>query len=261
MKPPVYSEALRDALSAQGIRSRIENEMQDLLSEPLSECLLDFLKLACREHEPEAWGRTVSLLGDLGGDSSEEAIRRVVDALLEYLEKVKGWLAGESDTEADIAAILKNIMRFVGEDEFKAAHPQYLQGNWYEELGTQFTAVLAEARKGRDWSDAIDEVEGIDSVPIMTTHKSKGLEYHTVIFVGLEDGAHFDYANKPKDETCGFFVAFSRAMKRVVFTFSGARPKKVGGYKSAQSRHSLKPLYDLLKKAGVDVEDGEDATP
>src|SRR5262249_48494866 len=103
-------------------------------------------------------------------------MRRVVDALLEYLQKVKSWLAAESTSEKDIAAIFKNIMRFVGEDDFKAANPQYLQGNWYEELGKQITSVLVETRKGRDWSGAIDEVEGIDSMPIMTTHKSKGLE-------------------------------------------------------------------------------------
>jgi superfamily I DNA/RNA helicase len=259
MKPPVYSEALRDALAAVGIRSRIENEMQDLLSEPLAECLLDILKLACREHEPEAWGRTVALLDELIADSSEEAMRRVVDSLLEFLAEARARLAGKSSSQEDIESILQEIMRFVGEADFKAANPQYLQGEWYAVLIKQLTNALTDARNGRDWPETIDEVEGVDSVPIMTTHKSKGLEYHTVIFVGLEDDAHFDFANKPKDETCGFFVALSRAMRRVIFTFSGARPKRLGGNKAEQSRDSLAPLYELLENAGVDVEDGASA--
>jgi len=260
-KPPVYSEALRDALSAVGIRSRIENEMQDLLAEPLSECLLDFLKLACREREPESWGRTCALLGELGGDPSENAMRRIIDSLLEYLEKLRASLAGKSASEADIEPILENIMRFVGEDDFKVAHPQYLQGDWYAQIFKTLVKSLSQARDSRDWRGTLDEVEGVDSVPIMTTHKSKGLEYHTVIFVGLEDSAHWTFADNQKEETCGFFVAFSRAMKRVVFTFSGARPTGRGGNRVGQVRVTVKPLYDLLGSAGVEIEAGEEADP
>ena len=32
-------------------------------------------------------------------------------------------------------------------------------------------------------------IEGVDQVPLMTVHKSKGLEFHTMIFVGLDDEA------------------------------------------------------------------------
>ena len=54
----------------------------------------------------------------------------------------------------------------------------------------------------------------------MTMHKSKGLEFHTVIFVGLENSALWGYQNSPDEETCGFFVAFSRAKQRIIFTAS-----------------------------------------
>ena len=66
MKPPLYTEKLREALLTKpSVRSRIESEMQDLLAEPLTECVLDFLKLGCRDREPVSWGRTVSLLSEL----------------------------------------------------------------------------------------------------------------------------------------------------------------------------------------------------
>lgn len=75
----------------------------------------------------------------------------------------------------------------------------------------------------------------------MTVHKSKGLEYHTVIFMGLEDSAWFNFQRQSDEETAGFFVAFTRAKQRVIFTYCSARG----------SRAQIAPLYDLLKKAGV----------
>ena len=54
----------------------------------------------------------------------------------------------------------------------------------------------------------------------MTIHKSKGLEYHTVIFVGLHQNAFWGYRNNQEEETNAFFVALSRARERVFFTRS-----------------------------------------
>lgn len=75
----------------------------------------------------------------------------------------------------------------------------------------------------------------------MTIHKSKGLEYHTVIFVGLDDDAWWSFAKDTVEGTAGFFVAFTRAKQRVVFTYCSTRGqrKKIGA------------LYGLLAAAGV----------
>jgi superfamily I DNA/RNA helicase len=75
----------------------------------------------------------------------------------------------------------------------------------------------------------------------MTIHKSKGLEYHTVMFVGLDDGAWFAFQSQTKEEMCGFFVAFTRAKQRVIFSYCAARGR----------RTAIAPLYTLLKGAGV----------
>jgi superfamily I DNA/RNA helicase len=255
MKPPIYTECLRGALAKVGVRSRIENELQDLLSEPLSECLLDLLRLTVKSTAQESWGRMVGLLGDLTGDDSESAMRKVVDSLLTFADTLRETLEGPSTIEEEITAILKGMMAFVGEDEYRTANPQYLQGDWYATVLKDLSQALSEARFEREWSEAIDEVEGIDSVPIMTTHKSKGLEYHTVVFVGLEDDAHFSFRGNQTEETCGFFVALSRAERRVIFTFSGVRPTRRGGLQATQVRSMLQPLYELLSNAGVEVEE------
>jgi DNA helicase-2/ATP-dependent DNA helicase PcrA len=251
MRPADYTARLKSALARQGVLSRVENELQDLLAEPLSEAVLDVLKLASRPSAPESWRRTVDLLRTLRKEEEESAIRRMIDELMEQIRRVKASLAGASSSAADVETLLKNIMRFLGIAEFQDLHPQYLQGTWYDSRMADLVKVLSEARQDRDWAGTLDEIEGVASIPIMTTHKSKGLEYHTVVFVGLEDGAHFNFARNPDEETCGFFVALSRAKKRVVFTFSRVRPV---GRSSSQSRAEIDAMYKLLAAAGVHVE-------
>jgi superfamily I DNA/RNA helicase len=75
----------------------------------------------------------------------------------------------------------------------------------------------------------------------MTIHKSKGLEYHTVIFVGLHQNAFWGYRNNQEEETNAFFVALSRARERVYFT----RSKQSGDTRQIQG------LIDLLAGANV----------
>jgi superfamily I DNA/RNA helicase len=93
----------------------------------------------------------------------------------------------------------------------------------------------------KDWACALDVYEGVRAIPLMTVHKSKGLEYHTVIFVGLDDGAWFNFQKQSHEETAGFFVAFARAKQRVIFTYCSAR----------EMRAQIAPLNELLEKTGV----------
>ncbi|WP_291170435.1 3'-5' exonuclease [Gimesia sp.] len=89
-----------------------------------------------------------------------------------------------------------------------------------------------------------------DIIPAMTVHKSKGLEFHTVVFLGLEDSQLWNFARQSEEEIRGFFVAFSRAIHRVIFTFSDKRDGKYGR-PERQSQRKIKDLYSLLQKAGV----------
>ncbi len=86
----------------------------------------------------------------------------------------------------------------------------------------------------------------------MTIHKSKGLEYNTIIFIGLEDGAFWSFRKQPEEDTCAFFVAFSRAKARVVFTFCESRPNN----RHPGSRSDINSLYSMLYESKlVEVHD------
>ncbi len=75
----------------------------------------------------------------------------------------------------------------------------------------------------------------------MTVHKSKGLEYDTVLFVGLDDKMWWSHSPDNPEGLATFFVALSRAKQRAIFTFCRARGK----------RDKVADLYKLLRDAGV----------
>jgi superfamily I DNA/RNA helicase len=89
----------------------------------------------------------------------------------------------------------------------------------------------------------MEGVEGRGQVRLMTVHKSKGLEYHTVIFVGLHQEQFWGYNRNPDEETNTFFVALSRARERIYFTRSieGGGVERIAG------------LINLLQKAKVPI--------
>ena len=58
------------------------------------------------------------------------------------------------------------------------------------------------------------------AVRLLTIHKSKGLEFDTVIILGVESQSFW---GKPDDERCSFFVGISRAKKRLILTVSDRR--------------------------------------
>ena len=75
----------------------------------------------------------------------------------------------------------------------------------------------------------------------MTIHKSKGLEFDTVIFIGLDDNAWWSHQPGNAESMATFFVALSRAKQRAVFSFCSERGE----------RQKLLDIYALLEKSGV----------
>lgn len=145
-------------------------------------------------------------------------------------------------SKAVARSIVDDILAFVGRERLIAVHPAYGQGGWLDKvLDAAAVHLLASSAGGIDWPSALDAYEGVHAIPLMTIHKSKGLEYHSVIFVGLDDGAWWSFANDQIEATAGFFVAFTRAKQRVFFTYCARR----GG------RPKIATLYGLLGKAGV----------
>ena len=78
------------------------------------------------------------------------------------------------------------------------------------------------------WLEVLDQFEGVGQVPLMTIHKSKGLEFHTVVFHGLDDRTWWSLTVDRPEELRAFFVAFTRAKQRAFFTLCHSRGRVVG---------------------------------
>lgn len=145
---------------------------------------------------------------------------------------------------------LNSIIDFFGIGNIKAKFPAYKQGTYFMNVINQFESLFFEEYVAAHgvWNLAIENFRGDHSVPIMTIHKSKGLEYNAVYFIGLEDSAFWNFRNQPDEDRCTFFVALSRAKASVTFTFC----KKRSGMKCPMQRHNaINEFFDLLQRPGI----------
>ncbi len=253
-RPADYTELLRDLLQGK-VEARIESELQDLLAEPVTPLVLAMLRLATQAQAGDARTIILDFLSDSGGIEYQAGARHDERRLSTAAKSLREEILKAAKDEAGATKVVERIVQFLTHEALAAAYPQYGQGTFLSDTLSQLAKALAGYLEDREWSDALDGLEGADSVPIMTMHKSKGLEYHTVVFVGLEDSALWGFKNSEAEETRGFFVAFSRAKTRVLFTFCRERPRAPGRAPEAQARTTIGRLYELLKQAGVHPED------
>jgi DNA helicase-2/ATP-dependent DNA helicase PcrA len=253
-----YGTEIMTRLETFGLRARVESELQDLLAEPVTDICLSMLRLACGVRDPVAWQQMVDLLMGLrgvydGDDSEIGAIEQDLQRFIQHLGKAVPSLEAESSA-GKIKCVLEDILQFLGTDQFKIVYPQYSQGKYLSETVERVSSHLhCYLDTSGLMTDAIDALSGKDTVPILTIHKSKGLEYDTIFFIGLDDGAFWNFDSQQEEETCAFFVAFSRAKQRVYFTFSETR--NFGRTLRVESRDKVRTLYDLLEQAGAEIVD------
>lgn len=249
-KAPDYAAVLEPAFNAAGIPLRNEAGtvgavmLQELLAEEASELAIAILRLAMTNRAGRYWTECQEALAALQGITPDDEVAqsRVARELDAYALNLSKTHPTPPRSKAAARAIIDDIISFVGRGRLIAAHPAYGQGGWLEKvLDAAAVHLSASSASGGDWSTALDAYEGVHAIPLMTIHKSKGLEYHSVIFVGLDDGAWWSFANDQIEATAGFFVAFTRAKQRVVFTYCARRG----------ARSKIAALYGLLEKAGV----------
>ncbi|MBX9757061.1 MAG: ATP-dependent helicase [Pseudomonadaceae bacterium] len=247
-----YAEVLEPAFAAEGLSLRNEAGivgtimLQELLAEEVSTLLVSLFRLAMTPRAGRYWSDCQTWLASLRGvafddEGAQANLSRELDV---YAIKLEATCPKPPKTIEAARALVDDVLDFVGRERLVSMHPAYGQGTWLEKvLDATATHLLASSIHSADWSSALDMYEGVHAIPLMTIHKSKGLEYHTVIFVGLDDGAWWSFSNDEIEATAGFFVAFTRAKQRVIFTYCARRG----------ARTKIATLYLLLSKAGVRI--------
>lgn len=250
--PQNYAPAIIAELEKHGVRARIENEYQDLIKEPIIDLLIKFLLCANNRKHPNEWNFIEESLVELwgigesqGNDAYDEMQRKLVALADSVKAKVKQGINGVQWNDT-----LEAIIGFFNIERIKAKFPAYKQGTYLDDLIGKFEGFFFDEYVAAcgDWDRAIENFCVEHSIPIMTIHKSKGLEYTAVYFVGLEDSAFWNFRNQPDEDRCTFFVALSRAKESVTFTFC----KRRTAIRNPMQQHKeINEFFDLLQRPGV----------
>jgi len=78
------------------------------------------------------------------------------------------------------------ILAFIGEKNIKQAVPAYQADEEYNRVLEGLNLLLEESlANAKSWLEVLDKFMGKNQGQLLSIHKSKGLEYHTVFVLGL----------------------------------------------------------------------------
>lgn len=224
-----------------------EIAIQELLAEDLTEIVLPLMRLGTGKRSPDAWNAAQEELQalfaiDLGDERAQERLQRNIE---EFSSALRAAMRDNEPTGDSAAEMFGIALEFVGVDRLRQAFPAYRREADLERVRTGFVTLLSECAEAVDsWGDALDRFEGIGQVPLMTIHKSKGLEFHTMIFFGLDAQSWWSLSPGREEELNSFFVAITRAMQRAFFAYCRERGQAIAW------------LEDMLLPAGLERVDG-----
>ena len=251
MRADNVEEDFKEAFSENGLvlRNVARNvsgvAIQDILTEDLTRAVLPILRLGAKAKAPDVWQVAIETLRALRAIEDENVLGG--ESIRTDLEACIGSIRAEMQAAPDAdrcARVFDLALDCLDERSVRNASPNYTRDLDYNRIKIAFLALLQENANGAtDWNAALDRFEGVDQVPLMTVHKSKGLEFHTIIFLGL-DGQSWWSLKPNSDEMKSFFVAFTRAMQRAFFTRCGERGR------------SIVWLERILAPAGVETLNG-----
>ncbi len=247
-----FEERFRTALGSHGIRVRNDDSMvgkirlQDLLKDDISRLLLGILRLAAAAGgQPAVWLDACAMMMRIRGVNAadELASRAVTDDLAVFVRHLRDWLADTPLSVDTVTEAISQVGDFVGFDNVRRELATHQRVEDVQVIIDAFVARMsAVAAMTASWWDALEQYESANAVPLLTVHRSKGLEYHTVFFLGLDGDQWWAHAKDTSESTSAFFVGLSRAAQRTIFTSCNQRG----------NRAKIADLYAILAQAGVE---------
>lgn len=235
----LYCQKLRAALDARGVPFRDEDEDQNLASEPVANLIVDFLLVAAGQRQPAPYRRLLDLVV-FGRGLDPEREYQMRSRWDRFVAGVRQRIAiGETDLADldDLQTIVNELLDIVGRDAVVGLSPAYAQGDF---LQLQIEATTGRAHVllsgGGDAAAALASFSGDRAVRIMSIHKSKGLEFDTVVVLGVEKQTFWGEAEA---ERSAYFVGISRAKRRLILTVCEHREPPDGAkyWKVARTEH------------------------
>ncbi|MEV0623693.1 3'-5' exonuclease [Nonomuraea sp. NPDC050404] len=233
-------------LAQHGIRLRNDDanvgkmKLQNLLKNEVARLVIGLLRLAATPTGlPQVWMNVTTAMGHIRGATGDEtALRTLSDELTGLIVALRSWLNEHPPSQAHLTEALERVVAGVSFD----ALSRYNRDRDLPQILESVHARLQQVSGPALWPALLEEYEAADAVSLLTVHRSKGLEYHTVFFLGLDEEQWWAHTRDVQGSTSTFFVGLSRAAQRLVFT-STSPTARAGG---------IADLYELLDQAGVD---------
>ena len=239
-QPDLYGEELTEELERINIPYRDEQKLQDLSAEPVAKLIVDYLSVLYGQREPEAWCRLMNQLTPFGDDDDSRQ-HNSVNYLQNFIQEQRRILRSNTSKEESVTSYWDFACRFlreVGLETLSSLSHDYESKDRLRQIATDTRTRINELLEGgHSVLDALKLFSNDNAVRIMTIHKSKGLEFDTVILLGVE--AQTFWAEK-NEERRGFFVGVSRAKRRLILTVSNRRqrPQNANKWYERRTPHS-----------------------
>ena len=135
----------------------------------------------------------------------------------------------------DLKALTVALVDVVGRDSLVALSPDYQHGDRLDQLINQTLEHAHLLLQGHvATATALASFSGDNAVRIMSVHKSKGLEFDTVVILGVEKETFW---SDPSAERAAYFVGISRAKRRLLLTACRQRQRPSGANRWTSKRN------------------------
>lgn len=245
-----YSSKLIAILGSKGFKARIENEYQELLKDPTCNLLLDLISCSQGKRDPLIWENISNFYGNINGidESTDElTVAKSYKEIDNIISEIASLISNPIPNQDAMLNLIDCIIEKIGDIKIISNFSIYNGKNDLAIIINKFSELLYKeySQSQGEWVDIVSNFRGENSIPIMTIHKSKGLEYEVVYFLGLEDSAFWNFNNQPEEDKSAFFVALSRAKTHLIFTYCKVRNNR------SQNNRDINEIYSLLYKSGL----------
>lgn len=248
-----YSIELISILNGKGIKARIENEYQEILKDPTCNLLLDLISCSQGKRSPSIWGNISNFYGNINGIdevTDELALAKSYKEIDNIISDIAYLISKFIPNEDSMLKLIECIIEKMGDKRIISNFSIYNGKSDLTTIIKRFSKLLYKeySQVQGIWIDIVSNFKGENSIPIMTIHKSKGLEYEAVYFLGLEDSAFWNFNRQQEEDKSAFFVALSRAKSYLIFTYCKLRNNRL------QNNRNINEIYSLLTQSSlVDV--------
>lgn len=220
-QPDLYADHLMAAMERRNIPFRNEQQIQDISVEPAARLIVDYLSCLYGQRAPKAWIRLMDQLIPFGDEDVQANMRRNTQRFIAEQRKRAVLVESLGEPATEWWESVREFLRHVGIETLSALSPDYESTARLKEVIADTKARIEELLKIEpDLPKALERFSDDQAVRILTIHKSKGLEFDSVVILGVENQTFWGDADA---ERCAFFVAVSRAKSRLVLTVTDRR--------------------------------------